>query len=275
MRFPVFATLWCTSIALGAYLPSTNSSEPIVKLPYARYEGLHNETTGLDVFWVSGVQKHQLGTYAGELHRLLIARHGGKTKPQLFKRAIASSTFAPPSYEYNDNILEAQYAQFVDAAGCANSNNTLNRLRGLDYTTLSNAAINTENPNPRAIVDGTFFIQRPELSLARRQFNGEKIISLHNADEGFIFVTPNPNSTVESYLEGVFPKLSEQNRIAISSAYEVFSSSNATAQTNTFITQIAGAFPGKSYQGLFAVPPAYHTEDVGVYFPSMHTVEPA
>ncbi|QRV79187.1 Carboxylesterase family [Ceratobasidium sp. AG-Ba] len=123
-------------------------------------------------FWVSGMQKHQLGTYAGEIHRLLIARHGGKTKPQLFKRAIASSTFAPPSYEYNDNILEAQYAQFVDAAGCANSNNPLNCLSGLDYATLSNAAINIENPNPRAVVDGTFFIQRPELSLARREFNG-------------------------------------------------------------------------------------------------------
>jgi len=215
-----------------------------------------------------------------------VVANGGKTKPQLFKRAIASSPYVPPNYQYNDPQAEAEYSSFVSNAGCANSTNTLGCLRRADFNTLASAATQL----PRPVVDGKFITQRPELSLARKQVNGENLISLHNADEGFTFITQNPNSTVLSYLQGELPKLSKRNRTAIASAYGVFTNSNASAEANTFAVQVAifseavfvcpslwlvEAFPKKGYQGLFAIPPAYHSEDVGVYFPGLHAAQPA
>lgn len=44
-----FAFFW-TSAAWALYTPSVNDTGPIVKLPYARYQGFRNTTTGLDVF---------------------------------------------------------------------------------------------------------------------------------------------------------------------------------------------------------------------------------
>ncbi|QRV79185.1 carbohydrate esterase family 10 protein [Ceratobasidium sp. AG-Ba] len=444
---PAAVVLWCVSTVLGAYIPSTNSSGPIVQLPYARYEGFHNQTTGLDVFlgiryakaptgnlrwrapeipdtsnetlratsqpakcyqldilsgssiptpgvpdpqedclflnvyspppssnkknlpvlvWVHGggyfagfaawydpttmikasndsfvavIIQYRLGMFGflagdeikknGDLNAGLldvqfalkwtqqnihlwggdpsrvtlwgesagagavlmqVVANGGKTRPQLFKRSISSSPYVPPNYRYNDTIPEAQYAQFVNIAGCANSTSTLTCLRGLDYTTLANAGANITDQLPRPVVDGKFLAQRPELSLARKQVNGNPHFARHNVDEGFVFVRERPNSTVESYLEATFPKLGEQNRSAISSVYEVFSSSNATTEANIFANQVGifgegefvcpslwlvEAFPNKGYQGLFAAPPSYHSEDLGVYFPGSQGAPPA
>ncbi|KAG8738276.1 hypothetical protein FRC10_007076 [Ceratobasidium sp. 414] len=158
-----------------------------------------------------------------------VVANGGKTNPQLFKRAIASSPYVPPNYQYNDPQAEAEYSSFVSNAG-------------------------------------------------------------HNADEGFTFITQDSNGTVLSYLQGQLPKLSKQNRTAIASAYEVFTNSNASAEANTFAVRVAvfseavfvcpslwlvEAFPKRGYQGLFAIPPAYHSEDVGVYFPGIPAAPPA
>ncbi|QRV93853.1 carbohydrate esterase family 10 protein [Ceratobasidium sp. AG-Ba] len=447
MRTSTYTALWFASAVLGAYVPSTNSSGPVVKLPYARYEGFHNETTGLDVFlgiryakpptgnlrwkapktpgtsngilkaisqpakcpqlnilsggntstpgvpdptedclflnvfspppsshkkklpvlvWVHGggyfagfaaafdptamikasndsfvavIIQYRLGMFGflagdkikknGDLNAGLldvqfalkwtqqnihlwggdpgrvtlwgesagagavlmqVVANGGKTNPQLFKRSIASSPYVPPNYRYNDAVPEAQYTQLVNRTGCANSTDTLSCLRGLDYPTLASAAASIIDPLPRPVVDGKFLRQRPELSLARKQVNGNPCFTSHNVDEGFIFLTPNPNSTVTSYLQSMLPKLSEQNITAISNAYKVFSSSSATAEANTFANQVAlfgegvfvcpslwlaEAFPKKGHQGLFAIPPSYHSEDLGVYFPGTSAAEPA
>ncbi|QRV79184.1 carbohydrate esterase family 10 protein [Ceratobasidium sp. AG-Ba] len=219
-----------------------------------------------------------------------VVANGGKTSPQLFKRSIASSPYLPPTYWYNDTIPEAQYAQFVNASGCANSTSTLTCLRGLDYTTLANAGANITDQLPRPVVDGKFLAQRPELSLARKQVNGVSASLIHNVNEGFVLVAERPNSTVESYLETTFPSLNEQNRTAISNTYKVFSSSSATTQAKIFANQVgiygegefvcpslwlAEAFPNNGYQGLFAAPPSYHTEDLGVYFPGSQAMPPA
>jgi len=220
-----------------------------------------------------------------------VVANGGETKPQLFKRAIASSVYVPPTYRYDDDQAEAQYSLFVNNAGCANSTNALDCLRYIDFETLS-AAASSAALLPRPVVDGTFLKQRPELSLARKQVNGEQLISLHNVDEGFVFVQQNPNSTVTSYVQGQLPDLSQQNLTAVLDAYQVFASSSATAEANTFVTQVAifteavfvcptlwlaEAFPKKAYQGLFAIAPSYHSQDVGVYFPEIgsQVVQPA
>ncbi|KAG8705770.1 hypothetical protein FRC09_002763 [Ceratobasidium sp. 395] len=206
-----------------------------------------------------------------------VVANGGRTKPQLFKRAIASSTYVPPTYRYDDPQAEGQYSLFVNNTG---SNDTLGCLRSADFNTLSGAATLL----PRPVVDGKFITQRPELSLARKQVNGEKLISLHNVDEGFIFVKAlsNPNSTLAAALQEQFPNLSEQNKTAVTAAYGIFTGSNASPQVNSFTTQVAvygeaqfvcpslwlvDAFPKKGYQGLFAIPPSFHSQDLGVYFP--------
>jgi hypothetical protein len=86
-------------------------------------------------------------------------------------------------------------------------------------------------------------------------------------------VTQDPNSTVTSYLQGQLPELSQQNLTTVLDAYKVFASSSASAETNTFITQVAifteavfvcptlwlaEAFPKKAYQ----VCCEYNTNDV-------------
>ncbi|CAE6511051.1 unnamed protein product [Rhizoctonia solani] len=215
-----------------------------------------------------------------------VVANGGKTKPALFKRAIASSTYIPPNYNYNDPQAELQYASLVSNTGCKNATNTLACLRGLDYATL--AAGSTQLPRP--VVDGTFLTQRPQLSLAKKQVNGESLISLHNVDEGRIFVAPSANSTVQSWTTQQFPKLSPQNVTAVENAYKVFASSGASAADNIYNIQtwifgeaefvcpsfwLVDAFSKVGYQGLFAVPPSLHSLDLNVYFPGSSSIQPA
>ncbi|KAF8606945.1 alpha beta-hydrolase [Ceratobasidium sp. AG-I] len=202
-----------------------------------------------------------------------VVANGGKTKPALFKRAIASSSYVPPTYSYNALQSELKYATFVNSAGCTNSTNTLACLRSLDYSQLARAA--TLLPFP--VVDGTFLTQRPELLMARKQVNGS--VYRHNVDEGFILVNQNPNSTVASYLKSQLPTLSEQNITMITNAYGVFTGNNATTEANTHRQQVIiygeAIFVCPRYQGLFAVLPSYHSEDVGVYFPGIGAYPPA
>ncbi|CAE6366202.1 unnamed protein product [Rhizoctonia solani] len=162
-----------------------------------------------------------------------VVANGGKTNPPLFKRAIASSTYVPPNYKYNDPQAELQYTSLVKNTGCTNSTDTLACLRSLDYATLAAGATQV----PRPVVDGKFLTQRPQLSLARKQVNGEKIISLHNVDEGRIFVAQNVNSTVQPWITAQLPDLSPQNVTAVGNAYQVFASRNASEADNIYKIQ--------------------------------------
>ncbi|KAF8706197.1 alpha beta-hydrolase, partial [Rhizoctonia solani] len=215
-----------------------------------------------------------------------VVANGGKTTPPLFKRAIASSTYVPPNYRYDDPQAELQYASLVSDTGCANATNTLACLRSLDYATLAAGATQL----PRPVVDGSFLTQRPQLSLAKKQVNGEKLISLHNVDEGRIFVSQDANSTVQSWMQQQFPDLTQQNRTVIENAYQVFASSSASEADNVYTLQtwifgeaefvcpsfwLVDAFSKNGYQGLFAVPPSLHSLDLNVYFPGSSSIQPA
>ncbi|CUA66725.1 hypothetical protein RSOLAG22IIIB_00172 [Rhizoctonia solani] len=215
-----------------------------------------------------------------------VVANGGKTKPPLFKRAIASSTYVPPNYKYNDPQAELQYASLVSNTGCTNATNTLACLRGLDYATLAAGAIQL----PRPVVDGEFLTQRPELSLAKKQVNGEGVISLHNVDEGRIFLTQDANSTVQSLISAQFPNLSSKDVASVENAYQVFADSSLSEADNVYKIQtlifgeaefvcpslwLVDAFSLRGYQGLFAVPPSLHSLDLNVYFPGSSTIQPA
>ncbi|KAF8756952.1 alpha beta-hydrolase [Rhizoctonia solani] len=200
-----------------------------------------------------------------------VVANGGKTAPPLFKRAIASSTYVPPNYRYDDPQAELQYASLVSNTGCANATNTLACLRSLDYATLAAGATQL----PRPVVDGSFLTQRPQLSLAKKQVNG------HNVDEGRIFVSQDANSTVQSWMQQQFPDLTQQNRTVIENAYQVFASSGASRQTTTvtryaiFMKATSLGFDRSRPQGLFAVPPSLHSLDLNVYFPGSSSIQPA
>ncbi|CCO29032.1 hypothetical protein BN14_03034 [Rhizoctonia solani AG-1 IB] len=118
----------------------------------------------------------------------------------------------------------------------------------------------------------------------------EKLISLHNIDEGRIFVAQNVNSTVQSWMLGQFPNLSQENVTTIEKTYKVFANSNASEVDNVYATQVAifgeaefvcpsfwlvDAFSKDGYQGLFAVPPSLHSLDLNVYFPGSSSIQPA
>ncbi|KAG8711759.1 hypothetical protein FRC11_001918 [Ceratobasidium sp. 423] len=204
---------------------------------------------------------------------------GGRTNPVLFKRAIASSPYLPAAYGYDDPESQLQYASFMNDTRCTDATDTLGCLRSLDHATL--AERNTQTP--RFVVDGTLLTQRPQLLLEQGLVNGEQLISLHNANEGRLFVPQGTNSTVQSLIVGFFPNLSQQNITAIEDAYRVFASDNASEADNIYEMQImilsesifvcpsvwlADAFP-TSYKGQFAVPPAVHGLDLSVYFPGV------
>ncbi|KAJ1305657.1 hypothetical protein OPQ81_000653 [Rhizoctonia solani] len=205
--------------------------------------------------------------------------NGGKTNPPLFKRAIASSPWMPPTYKYDHPEVESQYTHAVRVTGCNNAADTLGCLRSLDYKTLFFA--NDQLPLP--VVDGSLIRQRPQLALMKKQVNVEQLISLHNTDEGSTTTIRDPNSTVRSWMAKQFPNLSEQNLTAVEDTYQVFADKDAPKVDNTFKIQslimgesnlicpsiwAAGAFKN-GYKALFAVPPAVHGLDVNVYFPDI------
>ncbi|CAE6491014.1 unnamed protein product [Rhizoctonia solani] len=226
---------------------------------------------------------------------------GGRTHPVLFKRAVASSPYLPAAYGYDDVESQLQYASFINNTrsvkriyplwslfliiicprySCTNATDTLGCLRGLDHVTL--AEMNTQTP--RFVVDGTLLTQRPQLLLEQGLVNGEQLISLHNANEGQIFISQDTNSTIQSLIVGFFPRLSQQNITAVEDVYRDFASDNASEADNTYKMQtmvlaesifvcpsfwLADAFPKTSYKGQFAVPPAVHGLDLSVYFPDI------
>ncbi|KAG8742778.1 hypothetical protein FRC11_014141 [Ceratobasidium sp. 423] len=163
---------------------------------------------------------------------------------------------------------------------CTHAVDTLGCLRGLDQATI--AAGDTQKPRP--VIDGTLLTQRPRLSLAKKQVNGERLVSLHNADEGRVFVTQDTNSTVRSWIVEQFPRLNDQNITAVEGAYSVFATNDMPEAENIYKMQtmifgeaifvcpsvwLANAFSKASYKGIFAVPPALHSFDVAVYFPDI------
>ncbi|KAJ1305510.1 hypothetical protein OPQ81_000517 [Rhizoctonia solani] len=347
-------SIFVASLAASA---SANTAAPTVSLPYARYQGFHNSTSGLDVFlgisvytpplsskkkglpvlvWIHGggyffgdaasydptamlqasghsfvavIIQYRLGVFGflpgsevkkngalnaglldiqfalewtrenihlfgGDPEKVTIwgesagggavliqaVAHGGKTSPALFKHGIASSPYLTPSY-----------SEAVDTLAC---------LRDVDQTTL----VTEDTGEPRPVVDGTLLLERPQLSLEKKQVNGELLISLHNNDEGGLFVTRNTSSTVRSWVVQQYPHLSQSNVTAIEDAYQIFASSNATEADNIYQMQkmilaeaifvcpsiwLADAFSGVSYKGLFSVPPALHGLDLAVYFPEI------
>ncbi|KAJ7754688.1 hypothetical protein DFH07DRAFT_743696, partial [Mycena maculata] len=88
-------------------------------------------------------------------------------------------------------------------------------------------------------------------------------------------LTPGHSLYFTEYVQQLFPLFGPNQTEAVASNYQSFGSPldqvNAIMGESTFICptyNLLRAFPGKSYKGEYAVPPALHADDMFYYFPS-------
>ncbi|EPS94949.1 hypothetical protein FOMPIDRAFT_1169187 [Fomitopsis schrenkii] len=222
---------------------------------------------------------------AGSVIQHIIA-HGGQTEPPLFRAAMTSSTFLPFQYYYNDTIPEALFSETVAQTNCSSASDALACLRAVDVSTLqaANTKINVAGFYGTfvyvPVIDGTFIIERPTVTLEKRRVNGEMLLSVTNGDEGYIFVdTANPPTNLTNYVTELFPLIDPTTVQTIVQQYEddptltdVLSQAIAVMGESIFVCPtylLMGAFGDNAYKAPdFAVPPATHGEDLAYYFPT-------
>ncbi|KAJ6524285.1 Alpha/Beta hydrolase protein [Mycena vulgaris] len=219
---------------------------------------------------------------AGSVLQQVVANNG-KTKPQLFRGAITSSTFLPSQYKYNDRIPELLFSEVVAQANCTDAADAMACLRSTDANALQTA--NTQINNGGffgtflfvPVVDGSFITQRPTLSLLQRK---EALLSITNTFEGTIFVDQNTAATANAtqYALNLFPGFGPAQTKTVATLYAGLGTplfqENAIQGESIFICPtyfILHAFPGRSFKAEFAVPPGLHGNDIAYYWPTQST----
>ncbi|KAJ6560580.1 Alpha/Beta hydrolase protein [Mycena vulgaris] len=217
---------------------------------------------------------------AGSIVQHVVA-NSGNTQPPLFRAAIASSISLSSQYAYNDRIPEFYYSEVVAQTNCTAAADSLSCLRAADIGALLSA---NQNIGTSAlfgstvflpVVDGKFIRQRPSLSLAQGEVNGNALLAVNNAFEGASLVDSASTNATHYALE-LFLNLSPAQADQVGALYAglgtpLFQSSAILAES-IFICPtyyMLRAFPGRAFKGEFAVPPAIHAMDVLVYFPSI------
>ncbi|KAH7928321.1 alpha/beta-hydrolase [Leucogyrophana mollusca] len=215
---------------------------------------------------------------AGSVLQHLVA-NGGNTQPPLFAAAITSSTFLPSQYNYNDRVPQLIYDELVAQTGCSSSSDTLACLRTVNAT-----AIETANEYIASsaffgsyvwvpVVDGTLITERPSLTMASGQVNGDYFLAFGNTFEGTDFVNQNETLTVTDYVAQLFPDLPLEQ---VEEAAYLYQDLGTPLQQADYIMGesifvcptyfILEPFAGRSWKGIFAIPPGLHGDDVAYYF---------
>ncbi|KAJ6615854.1 Alpha/Beta hydrolase protein [Mycena sp. CBHHK59/15] len=220
---------------------------------------------------------------AGSVLQHVVA-NGGKTKPQLFRGAITSSTFLPSQYKYNDRVPELLYSEVAARANCTSAADSMACLRAADANTLqtANTQINSGGFFGTflfvPVVDGTFITQRPTVSLMQRKVNGKALLSITNTFEGDDFVNQGTAATANAthYALDLFPDFGPKEADAVGALYAGLGTplfqENAIQGESIFICPtyfMLSAFNGCSFKAEFAIPPGLHANDVAYYFPSL------
>ncbi|KAG7097780.1 hypothetical protein E1B28_005099 [Marasmius oreades] len=118
----------------------------------------------------------------GSVLQQVIAENG-KTSPQLFHTAIASSPYLPAQYKYDDKIPMTLYKQVVDGVNCTSAHDALACPRQTDTKALQtiNSNINAAgfygSFNFVPVVDGKFITQRPTKSMRQGKVNGDMYVN--------------------------------------------------------------------------------------------------
>ncbi|KAF2434420.1 alpha/beta-hydrolase [Tothia fuscella] len=136
---------------------------------------------------------------------LQLTAYGGRDD-NLFRAAIMQS--GNPVY-YNGfgrtNTYQSLYDEIITQAGCANSTDSLQCLRGVTYgtlnaifngtTTVNGSSLNAWGP----VIDGDFIQKFTSLQLQNNAFVHVPILSGANSDEGTAFSPTGINSTEDFY----------------------------------------------------------------------------
>lgn len=218
---------------------------------------------------------------AGSVLQHIIARDG-QTKPPRFRAAIASSTFLPSQYYFNDHIPESIYSSMISETGCLDAADTLSCLRSVNTSLLQAANIKINQAGSFGtfvtvpVVDGEFIRRRPSEALRLGKVNGNALLAVSNVNEGNLFVNQTTAPTVDAaqYSRDLFPGLSRTLSAAISRLYAglgpPIEQVNKIMGESTLICPtyfLLRAFP-RSFKAEFAIPPALHGDDIPYYFPS-------
>ncbi|KAG2751792.1 alpha/beta-hydrolase [Suillus brevipes Sb2] len=217
---------------------------------------------------------------AGSVIQHLVA-HGGNTQPPLFSAAMTSSTFLPPQYNYNDRIPEMLYSEVVNGTNCTSSSDTLSCLRAADVSTLQtlNYNINIDGFFGTfvfvAVVDGTFIVERPTVTINRGRLNGNYLLAITNSHEGNIFVDQTTTLDVADYVKTLFPTFGSAQVAGAVAMYQNQGSNvnqaNLVMGDSIFVCPtyyLLSAFGERAWKGEFAIPAGLHGTDIAYYFTS-------
>ncbi|KAG0695323.1 Alpha/Beta hydrolase protein [Suillus ampliporus] len=236
---------------------------------------------------------------AGSVIQHVVA-HGGNTQPPLFRSAITSSAYLPSQYNYNDRIPEVIFVHEVDVCGvlnattrwctvkvvdgtnCSSSSDTLSCLRAADVNTLQtlNYDINLDGFFGTIVfvpvVDGTFIVERPTVTISKGRLNGNRLLAVTNSHEGNRFVNQSITLDIEDYVKMFFPTLGSAQAAGAAMMYQNQGSNvdqaNLVIGESIFVCptyHLVKAFGKRGWKGEFAIPPGLHAYDLPFYFNSM------
>ncbi|KAG1895878.1 Alpha/Beta hydrolase protein [Suillus fuscotomentosus] len=255
--------------ALNAGLLDQNYALQWVQAYISRFGGDHTKVT----IWGQSAG-------AGSVIQHVVA-HGGNTQPPLFRAAMTSSTFFPSQYNYNDPIPEILYSMVVNGTNCGSSSDTLSCLRAVNVNTLQtlNTNINLDGFHGMIafipVVDGTFIVERPTLTLSKGRLNGNHLLSVTNAHEGNVLVDQSMTMDIADFIGTVYPDFGPAQIAGAALLYQNMGSNvnqaNLVIGESMFLCPtyyMLEAFRGRAWKGEFAIPPGLHGDDIGEYFTS-------
>ncbi|KAG1875450.1 Alpha/Beta hydrolase protein [Suillus subalutaceus] len=222
---------------------------------------------------------------AGSVIQHVVAQ-GGNTQPPLFRAAMTSSTFMSSQYNYNDRIPEILYSMVVNGTKrvlpyCGSSSDTLSCVRAADVNTLEtlNSNINLDGFYGMLtfvpVVDGTFIVERPTVTLSKGRLNGNYLLSVVNTHEGNIIVNQSTTLDVTDFIRTIYPDFGPAQITGAAMMYQNMGSNvnqaNLVMGESMFVCPtyyMLEAFGERAWKGEFAIPPGLHGDDVGEYFTS-------
>jgi carboxylesterase type B len=217
---------------------------------------------------------------AGSIIQHVVA-HGGNTQPPLFRAAMTSSTFLSSQYNYNDRIPEILYSMVVNGTNCDSSSDTLSCVRAADINTLQNLNSNINLDGFYGmltfvpVVDGTFIVERPTVTLSKGRLNGNYLLAVVNTHEGNILVNQSTTLDVADYIRTIYPNFGPAQISGAAMMYQNKGSNidqaNLVMGESMFVCPtyyMLEAFGDRAWKGEFAIPPGLHGDDVGEYFTS-------
>ncbi|KIM80547.1 hypothetical protein PILCRDRAFT_72971 [Piloderma croceum F 1598] len=211
--------------------------------------------------------------------------HGGRTEPPLFRAILMNSPFLPFQYPFNDPIPETLYSEVVSQVNCTHSVDSLDCLRKVDASLLldTDTGIGFKNflgtYSFVPVIDYDFIVERPMETISRGRLNGHTLLVSTNTHEGNIFVPTatlvQNNFTFREYVTQLFPRL---NQHQIDQIVNIYSKIGLTAVPDLAAAVMGdsifvcpayysvSAFGQQGRKAMFAVPPAFHAEDLSYEF---------